>query len=226
MLWDGADSVTLHFSSLKSEPDNLLRVFSLLDCKDLASAELVCHEWKDFIMKEVWSKKLLMKKSTNKSWNYAMKQFGDISSINVELFGNHSTEDAIIPRKQQREEDKHTATITVEGYAHSNEGIKLAAKCAETLPGTSLMHNGQAEALRFRPQLGLSPNTPTKSPSQGLRGPVPDPDGHFLPHGNFSPQQDALQDSYSRQYGGGKCGDNFRLQLRRERLPSPGSHSH
>ena len=57
------------------------------------------------------------------------------------------------------------------------------------------MHNGQAEALRFRPQLGLSPNTPTKSPSQGLRGPVPDPDGHFLPHGNFNPQQDAPQDS-------------------------------
>ena len=71
--------MSVHISPLFSESDNLFRVFSFLNFQDLCSAEVVCHYWRHVIEKRrIWSKKLVQKNATNKSWAYAIKQFGDI----------------------------------------------------------------------------------------------------------------------------------------------------
>jgi len=68
---------------LFKEPDNFARVLLYLNPKDLASAELVCREWRDFIHhNNIWRKKLISNASSIPEWFEGLDKFPDWSKQN------------------------------------------------------------------------------------------------------------------------------------------------
>ena len=68
---------------LFQEPDNFTRVLLYLNPKDLASAELVCSEWRDFIHhNNIWRKKLISNASSIPEWSEGLDKFPDWSKQN------------------------------------------------------------------------------------------------------------------------------------------------